>query len=154
LPDGLTTEHAQEPPQDAPETTLAAPDEPVSLDKPPAKPDAKPAVKPDKRGFRLPDDWQLPKSWGEWALQKRSDLSAADVRNQAERFADYWHAKTGANARKADWEATWRNWIRDAKPAWQPAYSHNPRSLPSLASLAISAHSGFAERDYGKGGLI
>jgi len=71
-----------------------------------------------------------------------------DVRSQAERFADYWHAKTGVNARKADWEATWRNWIRDAITARQPAWGHTPRSLASLA------HSGFENRDYGEGGLI
>jgi len=126
LPDCLATGHAQDLPQDALDTALAAPEEPVSLEKPAVKPDAKPIVKPDKRGSRLPDDWQLPKSWGEWALQKRPDLTVDDVRNQAERFADYWHAKAGVNARKADWEATWRNWIRDAKTARQAAYARSP----------------------------
>jgi len=63
-------------------------------------------------GTRLPDDWQLPKSWGQWALGERDDLTEADVRREAARFGDYWHAKAGADARKADWEATWRNWIR------------------------------------------
>jgi len=125
-PAGLTSGRAQDPPQDALDTALAAPAEPLLPDKPAAKPDAK----PDKRGSRLPNDWQLPKNWGEWALQKRPDLTVEDVRNQAERFADYWHAKTGVNARKADWEATWRNWIRDAKTARQDAYGY-ARSPPT-----------------------
>src|SRR5690606_5110201 len=29
-------------------------------------------------------------------------------------FRDYWHGVAGAAARKADWPATWRNWIRRA----------------------------------------
>ena len=47
-------------------------------------------------------------------MQERPDLSAEDVRREAECFADYWHAKAGADARKADWLATWRNWVRRA----------------------------------------
>lgn len=27
-------------------------------------------------------------------------------------FADHWRAKPGADGRKADWLATWRNWVR------------------------------------------
>jgi len=66
-------------------------------------------------GTRLPDDWQLPKSWGEWAPGEIDHLTEADVRREAACFADYWHAKAGANARKADWEATWRTWIRKSE---------------------------------------
>ena len=30
----------------------------------------------------------------------------------AAQFRDYWHAQPGAKGRKADWDATWRNWCR------------------------------------------
>ena len=30
-------------------------------------------------------------------------------------FQDYWTAKTGADATKKDWAATWRNWCRRAE---------------------------------------
>ncbi|MDR0458711.1 MAG: hypothetical protein LBH10_06780, partial [Burkholderiaceae bacterium] len=81
-------------------------------------PVAPPAAAPKNRvGTRLPDGWALPRPWGDWALGERADLSADDVRREAACFADYWHGKAGADARKADWEATWRNWIRRAKPA-------------------------------------
>ncbi|VUZ24112.1 Uncharacterised protein [uncultured Comamonas sp.] len=63
-------------------------------------------------GTRLPDGWQLPKSWGDWALEQRPDMTPADVRREADCFADYWHAVPGAKGRKADWLGTWRNWIR------------------------------------------
>lgn len=62
-------------------------------------------------GSRLPADWSLPADWREWAKAERSDL---DVGREAASFADYWHGLAGAKARKADWEATWRNWIRRA----------------------------------------
>jgi len=70
------------------------------------------------RGSRLPPEWLIPKSWGEWALQERPQWTAEDVRKCADRFRDYWISKTGKDATKADWEATWRNWVRkDNTPA-------------------------------------
>jgi len=86
----------------------------------------KPAkAKNSAQGSRLPADWRLPKEWGDWALQERPELSADDVRREADRFKDHWLAQAGAKGRKADWLATWRNWIRNdlvkpkggAKPA-------------------------------------
>jgi hypothetical protein len=76
-----------------------------------ASPSAQPASK-KPTGTRLPENWVLPKAWGEWALQERKDWNAETVRSVAEQFADHWHAKAGADARKADWQATWRNWVR------------------------------------------
>ncbi len=98
-------------PLNLPGNRSAAPGE-----KPPAA-DTSELPKPSKKnaktsGSRLPEDWALPKSWGEWALKERTDWTADTVRKVAERFADHWHAKAGADARKADWQATWRNWVR------------------------------------------
>lgn len=70
--------------------------------------------KPDDkspRGTRLPDDWVLPRAWGEWAMQ-HFEVSADDVRGEAAKFRDYWHARAGAQARKIDWQKTWQNWFR------------------------------------------
>jgi uncharacterized protein YdaU (DUF1376 family) len=64
------------------------------------------------RGSRLPSDWVLPKAWGEWALSEFPAWTADKVRTEAAKFADHWHAKTGKDASKADWLATWRNWCR------------------------------------------
>ncbi|AVS91413.1 hypothetical protein C8246_05895 [Paracidovorax avenae] len=82
---------------------------------PGAAPAAPPA--PAKRApaaSRLPADWTLPEDWAAWAEQERPDLGAEGVRREGDCFADYWHAKAGADARKADWLATWRNWVRRA----------------------------------------
>lgn len=71
-----------------------------------------PAPKASTRGTRLAPDWQLPETWGQWAISE--GLSGADVRREAAKFADFWHGKTGRDATKADWAGTWRNWIRRA----------------------------------------
>ncbi len=64
------------------------------------------------KGTRLPKDWVLPKAWGMWALEK--GLPREKVITEAERFRNYWVAKSGKDASKVDWEATWRNWILKA----------------------------------------
>jgi uncharacterized protein YdaU (DUF1376 family) len=65
-----------------------------------------------KRGSRLPDDWALPKSWGDWALVNFPQSNAQSIREMADDFADYWRAKAGKDAAKVDWLATWRRWVR------------------------------------------
>lgn len=67
------------------------------------------------KASRLPADWQLPKAWGAWALAEQPSWTPEGVRHVADTFRDYWAAKGGADARKVDWEATWRNWVRREK---------------------------------------
>lgn len=126
----------------------------------PAAPDGK-----SRNGKRLPEDWKLPKKWGEWALREFPALSDAEVRAQAAMFADYWHAKPGKDARKLDWEAVWRNWIRrcvDQRPrgasssrttdpdtptetfAQRAARQRMAEVAPGVARKAPGADSGFA----------
>jgi len=64
-----------------------------------------------QRGTRLPENWTLPKSWGEWAMTNLG-LQRNQILLEAESFADYWQSLPGAKAVKLDWEKTWRNWIR------------------------------------------
>lgn len=74
-----------------------------------------PSAPPDPRGSRLPADWTLPDDWRVWAESERPDL---DVPTVAAGFRDFWVGKAGKDARKADWKATWRNWVRgqNSKP--------------------------------------
>ncbi len=67
-----------------------------------------------QKGKRLPDDWKLPKGWGQWAVEDRG-WPPEQIRLEGEKFADYWRSKSGKDATKLDWEATWRNWCRNAK---------------------------------------
>lgn len=68
---------------------------------------------PHKRAARLPPDWVLPVDWGEWAVAEGWPENV--IRSEAERFRDYWVAKGGKDATKLDWQATWRNWMRNSK---------------------------------------
>jgi len=33
---------------------------------------------------------------------------------ETDKFRDYWLAKSGRDATKVDWNATWKNWLRKA----------------------------------------
>lgn len=80
-----------------------------------AQPDLAPAKAKAVRATRLPTDWQLPVEWEDWALAEHASWTREGVRHVADRFRDYWLAQGGANARKVDWQATWRNWVRREK---------------------------------------
>lgn len=51
----------------------------------------------------------LPSDWGEWAEGK--GLNPEQIIHHWQKFLNYWRAKTGSNATKRDWYATWQNWI-------------------------------------------
>jgi len=76
------------------------------------KEEGKPSSK-KAQGKRLPDDWVLPDNYGQWALGEGWPESV--IRSESEKFKDYWHSLPGAKARKVDWLATWRNWMRNSK---------------------------------------
>lgn len=67
------------------------------------------ATKP-KRGSRLAADWFLPQPWGQWALDEFPHFTADIVRQEALKFANHWRSKSGKDAAKLDWYATWQNW--------------------------------------------
>lgn len=54
------------------------------------------------RATRLPPDW-MPDVFDDWV--QGPELA---------KFRDYWIAQPGQKGVKADWNATWRNWIRRA----------------------------------------
>lgn len=71
-------------------------------------------AKKNPRGCRLPDEWNPNfKDW-QTAVEK---LSQAGAREELEKYRDYWKAKAGKDAARLDWDATWRNWVRNSKPA-------------------------------------
>jgi len=88
---------------------------------------------------RLPPDWSPDETQISFCQTERPDLHPQDV---AARFRDYWIAAPGAKGRKQDWQATWRNWVRNEKSVAQP------RGSPSGQQ---SRHSGFGGKDYGEG---
>ena len=55
---------------------------------------------------------EIPEEWALFCKKERSDLNPAVV---FDGFKDYWVSVAGAKGVKADWTATWRNWIRNQK---------------------------------------
>lgn len=59
---------------------------------------------------RLPEDWQ-PRQ--EDVLLMKEHFPSLDLKLETHAFRDYWRSVAGAKGRKSDWDATWRNWIRN-----------------------------------------
>lgn len=84
------------------------------------------------KGTRIPDGWRPSEELLAWTRQKRPDL---DLQDTLESFTDFWKAKTGQGATKLDWDATWRNWVRNTRgPYWnrphqptRPAQTYQPQ---------------------------
>ncbi|PDT47312.1 hypothetical protein CO661_14110 [Sinorhizobium fredii] len=107
-------------------TSSPVPLVPPSQTLPPIIPQTPSPTPETKLARRLPDDWVLPASWGKWALDE--GYSEATIRLEADKFGDFWHAKGGKDARKLDWEKTWRNWIRNVpKSRGSPLSQAPPR---------------------------
>jgi hypothetical protein len=63
-------------------------------------------------GTRLTADWIPSLADARFCETERPDLRIDDV---AARFRDYWTSKSGKDATKVDWSATWRNWVRNER---------------------------------------
>lgn len=70
------------------------------------------AASPPSRGSRLPAGWSPGPEQDAFAegLGFRNGAAQAELA----KFRDYWAAQPGEKGRKADWIATWRNWLRRA----------------------------------------
>lgn len=58
---------------------------------------------------KLPEPFMLTKEMRDWA---KDDAPAVSLGRETEKFCDYWRGSAGT---KADWVATWRNWMRKAQ---------------------------------------
>ena len=54
----------------------------------------------------------IPEEWTLFCKKERSDLNPTVV---FDGFKDYWVSVAGVKGVKADWTATWRNWVRNQK---------------------------------------
>lgn len=93
------------------------------------------------RGTRLPTAWKLDTQLITEAKRARTEaglapLTDVELRAEGAKFRDHWHAAAGAKGVKLDWLATWRNWIRNARPA-MPFTGAPP--VAASAQMAITA---------------
>lgn len=63
----------------------------------------------ENRGAPLPQDWKPSEGV---VQQMRTECPGVDLTSEHMKFVDHWKSQPGAKGRKADWDATWRNWIR------------------------------------------
>jgi hypothetical protein len=102
----------------------------------PPKSDPKPA--PKAKGTRLPADFELTDEMIAWARENTPLCNRTDH----DAFVDYWRAKTGANATKHDWLATWRNWMR-REQSQRERYGGRARASPGTD---VAVHNGNGTR--------
>jgi hypothetical protein len=109
------------------------------------------SIDPTTRGARLPTDWQIPETF--IAHAAANGMAAARIQIEAERFKNYWTAKSGQGAIKRDWFATWRNWILTAMEGTHAAsLTRNdrapsaPRRAPTGADAVLAGMGRLAHR--------
>lgn len=88
------------------------PSTPITTNPPSEGAPRKRSARSPRQGTRIPEDFTVTREMAAWAQQRRPDV---DGRTETERFVNHWTAKTGKDATKLDWNATWRNWILGAK---------------------------------------
>ena len=99
----------------------------------------------DAKGTRLPADWALSQELGDWALTE--GLPRERIRQEADRFRDYWIAKPGSAGRKTDWPATWRNWVRRTSETKTGGNNGKAERISNFERVARDAERHIAELD-------
>jgi hypothetical protein len=79
---------------------------------PPNPPESKSTgrVRGSARGNRIATNWAP--TITDYAFASSEGMTREDINREADKFRDYWIAKSGREACKLDWSATWRNWVR------------------------------------------
>jgi DNA-binding transcriptional MocR family regulator len=67
-------------------------------------------VRSAARGNRIAPNWAP--TITDYAFASSAGMTREDINREADKFRDYWIAKSGREACKLDWSATWRNWVR------------------------------------------
>jgi hypothetical protein len=76
---------------------------------PTSSPNGEEKTTPRKRGTALDRTWVPSEAL---IAQMAAECPGVDLRAEHRVFVDYWIAQPGQKGVKADWDATWRNWIR------------------------------------------
>jgi hypothetical protein len=90
-----------------------------------------------RRASRLAPDWAPTEDEKKYASSKGLEPELT-----AERFRNYWVAKSGKDATKIDWPATWRNWcLNEAeRKGTLPLTNGHDKSFSAAKPVRIKSH--------------
>lgn len=103
----------------------------------------------EARATRLPADWELDGPTEVWTTKERPSWDKATIATTLEAFRDHWKAKPGQGGTKLDWNATWRNWVRNesvqkGKPKRTPLGSMSDAELMQRATALGASTKGLS----------
>lgn len=88
---------------------------------------------PSARATRLPTGW-TPSAVT--IAQMGTERPGVALKDEHLKFVDYWVAQPGQRGTKLDWDATWRNWIRNAAAPRGGAVANGYRHATSDDAVA------------------
>lgn len=104
-----------------------------------------------KIGTRLPDDWRPTQDYVDAAKDLNPNYSPDWFRDTSHKFRDYWISKSGKDAIKTNWLATWRNWVRNNLEFRRGKQNAKPQQLDNDSTEWIErAFGSTASGDFGK----
>ena len=86
------------------------------------------------RATRLEPDWKPDERMLAFCESERPDLNPQQV---ADSFRDYWIAQPSNKGRKLDWEATWRNWVRNQRQSSKSYFAAKMSNGMSANQLTV-----------------
>jgi hypothetical protein len=85
---------------------------------------------------RIPEDFWPSKELLQWQAEHFEEV---DWKLETHKFVDYWSSVSGGKGMKTDWEATWRNWIRNnKKPRRTSREEDNKKAIREFLKNAIN----------------
>jgi hypothetical protein len=85
---------------------------------------------------RIPEDFWPSKELLQWQAEHFEEV---DWKLETHKFVDYWSSVSGGKGIKTDWEATWRNWIRNnKKPKRTSREEDNKKAIREFLKNAIN----------------
>lgn len=89
---------------------------------------------------RLPDGWFPSRTDANLRTERKSGLTDRELQDALDNFRDYWAAQPGQRGHKADWDATWRNWVRRVSKQYHPRRQDQTTQI--LADAMARANAG------------
>lgn len=93
------------------------------------------SAKTARRASRIADNFQPTPDDIAWARTK--NITDTAQRAETEKFVLYWRAKSGKDATKLDWSATWKGWLLRAFPNGSPSAGRGAASDKAMGWIDL-----------------